>query len=179
VEDNELECHQFENRNGMINTRGNTSMAETKTHRKIFIKHYGPIPPGYDIHHIDSDHSNNTPSNLKAVSLQEHFDIHYLQGEYAAAFRVAQRMNVSKEETSRLASLAATKANKEGKCGFGLGHASKAGSIGGKKGGLSAKENKTGIFALSPEQNKQRHMNSVISKLIKSGKASAWPRVGR
>lgn len=46
------------------------------------------------------------------------------------------------------------------------------------KGRLSAKENKTGIFALSPEKNKQRHMNSVISKLIKNGKASAWLRVG-
>jgi hypothetical protein len=74
--------------------------------------------------------------------------------------------------------LAATKANKEGKCGFKLGHASRAGSIGGKKGGQSAKENKTGIFALSPEKNKQRHMNSVISKLIKNGKMCAFPRVG-
>jgi len=60
--------------------------------------------------------------------------------------------------------------------GFKLGHASRAGKIGGKKGGQSAKENKTGIFALSLEKNKQRHMNSVISKLIKNGKASAWPR---
>ena len=80
------------------------------------------------------------------------------------------------EERSRLASLAASKANKEGKCGFKLGHASAAGKIGGKKGGQYARKNKTGIFALTPEQNKQRHMNSVISKLIKNGKASAWPR---
>lgn len=60
--------------------------------------------------------------------------------------------------------------------GFKLGHASAAGKIGGNKGGNYAKENKTGIFALSPEKNKQRHMNSVISKLINNGKASAWPR---
>ena len=151
-------------------------MAETKIHRKIFIKHYGPIPQGYDIHHIDGDHSNNAPSNLKAVSLQEHFDIHYSQGDYAAANRIAQRLGMSKEERSKLCSLAASKANKEGKCGFALGHASKAGSIGGKKGGQFAKENKTGIFALSPEKNKQRHMNSVISKLINNGKMCAWPK---
>jgi hypothetical protein len=151
-------------------------MAETKIHRKIFIKNYGPIPEGYDIHHIDGNHSNNTPTNLKAVSLQEHFDIHYSQGDFAAANRIAQRLGLTKEERSKLCALAAIKANKDGKCGFGLGHASIAGSIGGKKGGQSAKENKTGIFALTPEQNKQRHLNSVISKLIKNGKASAWPR---
>jgi hypothetical protein len=150
-------------------------MAETKIHRKIFVKNYGSIPEGYDIHHIDGNHNNNLPNNLKAVSLQEHFDIHYSQGDYAAANRIAQRMGMSREERSLLASLAATKANKEGKCGFGLGHASRAGSIGGTKGGNYAKENKTGIFALSPDKNKQRHMNSVISKLINNGKACAWP----
>ncbi len=153
-------------------------MAETKIHRKIYIKNYGPIPEGFDIHHLDGNHQNNHPSNLKAVSLQEHFDIHYSQGDYAAAHRIAQRMNMSKEEKSKLASLAASKANKEGKCGFSLGHASAAGKVGGKKGGQYAKENKTGIFSLTPEQNKQRHFNSVVSKLIKNGKACAYPRVG-
>jgi hypothetical protein len=151
-------------------------MAETKKHRKIFVKNYGPIPEGYDIHHIDGNHSNNDPVNLKAVSLQEHFDIHYSQGDYAAANRIAQRMGMSKEERSKICSLAAIKANNEGRCGFKLGHASEAGKKGGLKGGQYAKENKTGIFALSPEKNKQRHLNSVISKLIKNGKASAWPR---
>ena len=151
-------------------------MAETKKHRKIFVKNYGPIPEGYDIHHIDGNHDNNDPVNLKAVSLQEHFDIHYSQGDYAAANRIAQRMGMSKEERSKICSLAAIKANKEGRCGFKLGHASEAGKKGGRKGGQYAKENKTGIFALSPEKNKQRHLNSVISKLIKNGKASAWPR---
>ena len=61
--------------------------------------------------------------------------------------------------------------------GFKLGHASSAGKIGGKKGGQYAKENKTGIFSLTPEKNKQRHLNSVISKLIKNGKMCAWPPV--
>ena len=87
------------------------------------------------------------------------------------------RHSIPPEERSRLASLAATKANKEGKCGFSLGHASEAGKKGGKKGGAYAKENRTGIFALSPEKNKQRHLNSVISKLIKSGKMCALPRL--
>jgi hypothetical protein len=148
-------------------------MAETKIHRKIFIKHFGPIPEGFDIHHIDGNHSNNDPSNLKAVSLQEHYDIHFSQGDYAAALRIAQRMGLSKEEKSRLASLAASKANREGKCGFKLGHASQAGKVGGKKGGKYAKENRTGIFALTPEQNRLRIQNMQTTWAIKLGKASA------
>jgi hypothetical protein len=151
-------------------------MAETKIHRKIYIKHFGAIPNGFDIHHIDGNHSNNDPSNLKAVSLQEHYDIHYSQGDYAAALRIAQRMGLSKEQKSKLASMAATKANLEGKCGFKLGHASQAGKVGGKKGGKYAKENRTGIFALSAEKNKERHLNSVLSRLVNNGKACKWPK---
>jgi hypothetical protein len=81
----------------------------------------------------------------------------------------------SKEQRKMWSSLAGKKASELG-LGFKLGHASTAGKIGGKKGGEYAKKNKTGIFALTPEQNKQRHMNSVISKLVKNGKASAWPK---
>ena len=149
----------------------------TKIHRRIYEDYHNVrLSSNMDIHHIDENHFNNDISNLKLVSLKEHYDIHYSQGDYAAAFRIAQRMGVCKEEKSRLASLAATKANKEGKCGFKLGHASRAGKIGGKKGGEYAKENRTGIFALSPEKNKQRHFNSVVTKLINNGKACAWPR---
>jgi HNH endonuclease len=149
----------------------------TKIHRRIYEDFYNVrLTTDVDIHHIDGNHFNNEIENLKLVTLQEHFDIHYSQGDYAAAFRIAQRMNVSKEEKSKLASLAATKANKEGKCGFKLGHASSAGKLGGKKGGLYAKQNRTGIFALSPEKNKERHFNSVVTKLINNGKACKWPR---
>jgi len=173
-----LGCYKSTNLIADINTRGNTRMARTtKKYRRIYEDaHNVRLSSSMDIHHIDGNHFNNDIENLKLVTLQEHYDIHYSQGDYAAAFRIAQRLGVSKEEKSRLASLAATKTNKEGKCGFKLGHASTAGKIGGKIGGTYAKENKTGIFALTPEQNKQRHYNSVVSKLIKNGKASAWPR---
>jgi hypothetical protein len=82
---------------------------------------------------------------------------------------------LSKEEKIKIASDGGKKASELG-LGFKAGHASSAGKIGGKKGGQYAKENKTGIFALTPEKNKQRHLNSVISRLIKNGKMSAWPR---
>lgn len=153
-------------------------MRTTKKHRRIYEDYHNlRLPSNIEIHHIDGNHSNNHITNLQPVTIQEHFDIHYKQGDYAAAFRISQRMNVSKEEKSKLASLAASKANAEGKCGFKLGHASQAGKIGGRKGGAYAKEHRTGIFSLTPTQNKQRHFNSVVTKMIKSGKASAWPRV--
>jgi len=129
-----------------------------------------------EIHHIDGNHSNNEINNLKLVTWQEHYDIHYSQGDWAACLLISGRHSIPPEERSRLASLAASKANKEGKCGFKLGHASSAGKLGGKKGGLYAKQNRTGIFALSPERNKERHFNSVVTKLINNGKACKWPR---
>jgi hypothetical protein len=82
---------------------------------------------------------------------------------------------LSKEEKQKIASQGGKRSAELGH-GFKAGHASAAGKVGGKRGGNYAKENRTGIFALSPEQNKQRHFNSVVSKLIKNGKASAWPR---
>jgi hypothetical protein len=45
-----------------------------------------------------------------------------------------------------------------------------AGKIGGKIGGKYVKENKTGIFNLTPEQHKIRHRNSVLSRLRNAGK---------
>jgi hypothetical protein len=152
-------------------------MRTTKKHRRIYENHHNMrLPRNIEIHHIDGNHDNNLIENLKAVTIKEHFDIHYNQGDYAAAFRISQRMIISPEEKSRLASLAAKKANAEGKCGFILGHASTAGKIGGKKGGQWAKENKSGIFALTPEQNRQRIMNMQSTWAIKLGKASALPR---
>jgi hypothetical protein len=56
-------------------------------YRKIYEKHFGSIPKepsgrSYEIHHKDRDHVNNDPSNLIAVTLQEHYDLHYAQGDF-------------------------------------------------------------------------------------------------
>ena len=81
----------------------------TTKYRKIYEKHFGPIPKegdgrSYEIHHIDGKKHNNDPSNLKCVTIQEHYDIHYLQGDWAACLRMSYRMGISPEEKSRLAS---------------------------------------------------------------------------
>lgn len=81
-------------------------------YRKIYEKHFGQIPKDsegrkYDIHHIDGDHTNNDISNLKAVTIQEHYDIHYAQGDWFACLLIAERLSMSPELLSNLSSNAA------------------------------------------------------------------------
>lgn len=80
----------------------------TDKYRKIYESHFGTIPVdqlgrSYDIHHIDGNRKNNSPNNLKAVSIQEHFDIHYSQKEYGAALRISARLAMTAEERSNIA----------------------------------------------------------------------------
>lgn len=76
-------------------------------YRKIWIEHYGEIPKDengitYEIHHIDGNRKNNDISNLKAVSLKEHYLIHYSQKDYYAAFMISRKMKLSKLELNEL-----------------------------------------------------------------------------
>lgn len=91
-------------------------MAQRKIadYRKIYESHNGPIPIDdngrtYEIHHKDGDHKNLSPDNLIAVTLQEHYDIHYSQGDYGACFYMAKRLKISPGEKSELARKAALK----------------------------------------------------------------------
>jgi hypothetical protein len=69
-------------------------------HRKIYEKEYGPIPKdvdgrSYEIHHIDGNRANNDIMNLTCVTIQEHYNIHYSQGDYGACVMIAKRMGMS------------------------------------------------------------------------------------
>ena len=66
-------------------------------YRTLWIKHNGDIPldengRSYEIHHIDGDSSNNSLENLMCVSIEEHFKIHFEQGDYQAAALIAGRI---------------------------------------------------------------------------------------
>lgn len=92
---------------------------ENYKYRKIYTNYYGPIPKesngrSYDIHHIDGNHNNNSPDNIKAVTIQEHYDIHYAQKDYGSCLAIAARMNISPNKLSELSSKAAQKRVKEG-----------------------------------------------------------------
>jgi hypothetical protein len=84
----------------------------TTNYRKIYENHTGLIPKEadgrtYEIHHIDGDHSNNSPDNLIAVTLQEHYNIHYAQGDFGACMLMKlQRMDHTVDEIKMLNSKA-------------------------------------------------------------------------
>lgn len=77
--------------------------------RLVYKKYFGEIPKdtngrSYEVHHIDGNHKNNDISNLKLVTIDEHYAIHYSQGDYGACLIMSERMGISPEEKSRLAS---------------------------------------------------------------------------
>lgn len=79
----------------------------TSNYRKIYEHHYGKILKdadgrSFEIHHIDGNHLNNQPSNLIAVSIQEHYNIHFSNGDFAACLLISTRMNISHIEKSEL-----------------------------------------------------------------------------
>lgn len=43
-----------------------------RAHRYIYEREYGPIPPGYHVHHKDEDKSNNDPLNFELLLAEEH-----------------------------------------------------------------------------------------------------------
>lgn len=76
-------------------------------YRKLYKQIHGSIPVDengrtFDIHHIDGNRNNNDISNLIAVSLAEHYEIHERQNDKAACLRLAARMNMSPEKMSEL-----------------------------------------------------------------------------
>jgi hypothetical protein len=84
-------------------------------YRRFWEKFHGPIPDGFEIHHIDGDRSNNDLSNLKLVSIEEHLEIHRSQGDIGAVQAILIRMNeYDSEEIARLASITQKKLIDEG-----------------------------------------------------------------
>lgn len=91
----------------------------TTKYRSIYAKHYGPIPKdsdgrNYDIHHIDGNHNNNDYKNLIAVTITEHYDIHYNQGDFVACYLIARKLKLPKDELSALCRLSNQKRVRDG-----------------------------------------------------------------
>jgi hypothetical protein len=65
------------NSNGYAQFKDPNTGLWTLTHRRVAEKKVGGrIFPGYEVHHIDGDKTNNRPSNLKVLSKAEHRSIH-------------------------------------------------------------------------------------------------------
>lgn len=71
-------------------------------HRFSYERYIGPIPEGFHVHHIDHDRGNNDPSNLIALSPDDHAALHgWVNGkapEYIA--KAIQRMNHARKSAS-------------------------------------------------------------------------------
>jgi hypothetical protein len=72
---------------------------------------HGTIPTDadgrtYEIHHLDGDCTNNSVDNLVALSIKDHYDLHFKQRDWAECHAMAIRMNLSPEEISKNASMA-------------------------------------------------------------------------
>jgi hypothetical protein len=86
-------------------------MRDKVNYRKIYEEHYGPIPKEddcgrpYHVHHIDGNRRNNNITNLQLVTAQEHYDIHYRQGVWAAAARLLSHLTESRDELSKAATV--------------------------------------------------------------------------
>jgi hypothetical protein len=78
-----------------------------RNYRKLWTEHYGKIPKdemgrSYEIHHKDGDRTNNSIDNLVCISIQEHYDTHYAQGDYGACVMIAKRMQMSPDYLSEI-----------------------------------------------------------------------------
>lgn len=85
----------------------NKKRRSSRVHIKIYKHYYGPIPKDadgriYHVHHIDGNYLNNDPTNLIALSIHEHYEIHYWQGDWGACSKLAGQMKLSPEEISEL-----------------------------------------------------------------------------
>lgn len=67
-----------------------------KIHRRVWHDHYGDIPfdengISYEIHHINGNHHDNRIENLACLSISEHYDVHYKQGDLFACESILTR----------------------------------------------------------------------------------------
>jgi hypothetical protein len=79
---------------------------DNRVYRKIWENKHGEIPRdnqgrSYEIHHINGNHSDNRIENLQLVTIEEHYNIHFEQGDYGACHLIAQRMLQSPSELSK------------------------------------------------------------------------------
>ena len=54
----------------------NGRLQSISKHRYVWMEHYGEIPKGMIIHHIDGNKFNNSIENLKCITSSEHNKLH-------------------------------------------------------------------------------------------------------
>lgn len=67
-----------------------------RLHTYVWEKYNGPVPDGYDIHHIDHDRSNNNIENLIAMPESEHHKLHMKERDKDELTRILRTLAVPK-----------------------------------------------------------------------------------
>src|ERR1051326_794930 len=61
---------------GSVTAKGYIRISREMAHRRVLRRHYGRVPDGLFIHHIDEDKTNNDLGNLELVDPLTHKRIH-------------------------------------------------------------------------------------------------------
>lgn len=78
-----------------------------KRARRIWARHNGPIPKDdrgitFDVHHRDGNWRNNSLDNLQALSVYDHYLVHFAQGDWMAAWYIAKRLILTPDECAEI-----------------------------------------------------------------------------
>lgn len=73
---------------------GRTTGDRGMMHRAVWEHFNGPIPDGWDVHHLDRDRTNNDISNLTCLSKDEHTKLHAAEAAEAVMPKEAPAVNV-------------------------------------------------------------------------------------
>lgn len=133
-------------------------------YKKLYLKHYGSIPEGYEIHHILPKFSGGDDSleNLIALSKEDHKKAHMERYEKFGDFRDLCAYHMIGYNFSDAHEVSSSFGGKIGgmiayEAGVGIFRSpedrKKWASMGGKIGGKKQKEKKLGIHSVSREQN--------------------------
>jgi len=94
----------------------------SKKYIKIWENFYKKkLPKSMEIHHIDGNNKNNSVENLKAVTIEEHLNIHLSQNDYGAVQAILMRINMTDEQKNLISTCASKHQRKlwqEGKHNF-------------------------------------------------------------
>lgn len=132
------------------------------------------LPENMEIHHIDGNHENNDPENLKAVTIEEHLIIHLSQKDFGAAKAILMRMNNSEEQNALIRECSSKLQKKlweEGRHNFQKFSKEKRCEIS-KYAGNYTKENKLGIHRINsdPILSKENSRKAgLVAAKIKAG----------
>jgi hypothetical protein len=108
-----IKCHgEYDNSGRTKYKRAHVLVMENYIGRKLKTQQGNN---GEQIHHIDGNRENNKLENLICVSIEDHYKIHYEQGDFVACQLIAKRMILSPEEISKIRSEANRQKAKEGR----------------------------------------------------------------